>query len=101
MDPRGNSGLISLMFPRSGNPGGCGMGTVLSAILSYALAIEEDNGVQVRYGWFEEETGAPVEVMSIELYMAHVSATKIIADAQRKSWSAVADTRTHRTTWYG
>lgn len=42
----------------------------------------------MRYGWVEEETGGPVEVMGIELYMAHVSATKIIADAQRKSWSA-------------
>lgn len=44
MDPRGNSGLISLMFPRSGSPGGCGMGTVLSAMLSCLLASEEDNG---------------------------------------------------------
>lgn len=50
MDPRGNSGLISLILPRSGSPGGCGMGTVLSAMLSCPLASEEDNGVQVRYG---------------------------------------------------
>lgn len=50
-------------------------------------------------GWFEETTGGAVEVMGIELYMVQVSAPEIIVGGRRKSWCAVADTRTH--TWHG
>lgn len=62
MDPRGNSGLISLMFPRSGSPGGCGMGTVLSAMLSCHWQAKRTMEFRLGMGWFEGETRGAIEV---------------------------------------